>query len=89
MDARIYTFPNSALKENDNKINYYDYITSLKNQDCNNALKRIVPKIDMNIINEIIDKTEYISDLRKEFYKRIVYERYNKILKFAYEKLNI
>ena len=89
MDARIYTFPNSALKENDNKINYYDYITSLKNQDCNNALKRIVPIIDMNTINEIIDKTEYISDLRKEFYKRIVYERYNKILKFAYEKLNI
>lgn len=88
MDARIYTFPNSALKENDNKINYYDYITSLKNQDCNNALKRIVPIIDMNTINEIIDKTEYISDLRKEFYKRIVYERYNKILKFAYEKLN-
>ena len=89
MDARIYTFPNSALKENDNKINYYDYITSLKNQDCNNALKRIVPIIDMNTINEIIDKTEYISDLRKEFYKRIVYERYNKILKFAYEKLNV
>ena len=88
MDARIYTFPNSALKENDNKINYYDYITSLKNQDCNNALKRIVPIIDMNTINEIIEKTEYISDLRKEFYKRIVYERYNKILKFAYEKLN-
>ena len=88
MDARIYTFPNSALKENDNKINYYDYITSLKNQDCNNALKRIVPIIDMNTINEIIDKTEYISDLRKEFYKRIVYERYNKILKFVYEKLN-
>ena len=89
MDARIYTFPNSALKENDNKINYYDYITNLKNQDCNNALKRIVPLIDMNKINEIIEKTEYISDLRKEFYKRIVYERYNKILKFAYEKLNL
>ena len=89
MDARIYTFPNSALKENDNKINYYDYITNLKNQDCNNALKRIVPIIDMNTINEIIDKTDYISDLRKDFYKRIVYERYNKILKFAYEKLNI
>lgn len=88
MDARIYTFPNSALKENDNKINYYDYITSLKNQDCNNAIKRIVPLIDIKKINEIIEKTEYISDLRKEFYKRIVYERYNKILKFAYEKLN-
>lgn len=87
IDARIYTFPNSALKENDIKINYYEYITSLKNQDCNNALKRIVPLIDMNKINKIIDETEYISDLRKEFYKRIINERYNKILKLAYERL--
>ena len=64
-----------------------EYITSLKNQDCNNALKRIVPLIDMNKINKIIDETEYISDLRKEFYKRIINERYNKILKLAYERL--
>lgn len=41
----------------------------------------------MNKINKIIDETEYISDLRKEFYKRIINERYNKILKLAYERL--
>ena len=87
IDARIYTFPNSALKENDHKINYYDYIMSLKNQDCNEALKRIVPLVDINKINDLIDKTEYISDLRKEFYKRIINERYIKILKKAYEQL--
>lgn len=88
IDARIYTFPNSALKENDKKINYYEYITSLKNEECNKAVNRIVPLIDMNKIYEIIDKTEYISDLRKEFYKRIINERYMKILKIAYDKLN-
>ena len=31
IDARVYTFPTSAIKENDKKINYYDYISSLKN----------------------------------------------------------
>lgn len=87
IDARVYTFPTSALKENDKKINYFDYISSLKNPDCNEALKRIVPLIDMNKIYQIIDETDYISDIRKEFYKRIINERYTKILKAAYDKL--
>jgi len=59
----------------------------LKNPDCNEALKRIVPLIDMNKIYQIIDETDYISDIRKEFYKRIINERYTKILKAAYDKL--
>lgn len=87
IDARVYTFPTSALKENDKKINYYDFISSLKNSDCNDAVKRIVPLIDMNKIYQIIDKTEFISDIRKEFYKRIINERYIKILKATYDKL--
>ena len=87
IDARVYTFPTSDLKENDNKINYYDYISSLKNADCNEALKRIVPLIDMNKIYKIIDETDYITDIRKEFYKRIINERYIKILKLAYDSI--
>lgn len=87
IDARVYTFPTSALKENDKKINYYDYISSLKNPDCNQALKRIVPLIDLEKINYIIQNTEFISDIRKRFYKKMIKERYEKILKFSYEKL--
>lgn len=87
MEARVYVFPTSALKENDKKINYYKYISSLKNEDCNQALLRNFSKIDIKKINSIIDKTESISDIRKDFYKKIIELRYEIILKINYEKL--
>lgn len=87
IDARVYTFPTSAIKENDKKINYFDYISSLKNEDCNQALLRITPLIDLEKINQIIEETPSISEIRKEFYKKIIKERYNKIIKNSYEKL--
>ncbi len=87
MKARVLVFPNSALKINDKKINYYDYISSLENTDCNKALKRMFPNINLNLINTIIDDTPYISDIRKEFYKKIIKMRYEIILKSSYERL--
>ena len=83
-----YVFPTSAIKLNDKKINYYEYISSLENKDCNDALIRNFPKINMAKIENIIDETEEISDIRKEFYKKILKLRYEKILKNNYEKLN-
>lgn len=83
IDARVYTFPTSALKENDRKINYFDYISSLKNKDCNDALLRITPLVNIEKINKIIDETQEISETRKEFYKKIINERYEKILKYS------
>lgn len=87
IDARVYTFPTSALKENDKKINYFDYISSLKNKDCNDALLRITPLVNIEKINAIIEETPEISNIRKEFYKKIIKERYEKILKYSYDKL--
>ena len=87
MDARVYVFPTSSLKINDKKINYFDYINSLENEDCNKALLGIFPKIDMEKINLIIDETPYISNIRKEFYKKILKLRYEKILQRSYNKL--
>ena len=86
MEARVFVFPTSALKKNDKKINYFEYINSLKNEDCNMALARMFPKIDMVKITGIIDETPFISDVRKEFYKKIVKMRYEKILKNSYDK---
>ena len=88
MEARVYVFPNSALKINDKKINYYNFISSLESQDCNNSILRIFPKINLETINKIIDTTESISKIRKEFYKKIIKLRYDIILKSNYEKLN-
>jgi len=45
------------------------------------------PKIDMKQIYTIIDKTPFITDIRKAFYKKILNMRYEKILQYSYDKL--
>lgn len=87
LDARVYIFPTSALKENEKKINYFKYISSLENEDCNKALATMTPLVDIDKINEVINKTPEISEIRKEFYKKIIKLRYEKILKYSYNKL--
>lgn len=87
LEARVFVFPTSALKINDKKINYFDYISSLENEDLNKALLKIFPRIDLEKINKIIDSVSVISDVRKKFYKKIIKMRYEKILKFSYDKL--
>ena len=76
----------SCIKENDKKINYMTYIKNGKNAECNKAIKRIFKKIDINKINNFIDEITCMSIARKEFYKKIIYYRYE-ILKNVYEKL--
>ncbi|MBQ4526679.1 MAG: HipA domain-containing protein [Clostridia bacterium] len=80
LNARVFQFPTSAIKLNDKKINYYDFISSTENIDCNNAILRILPKVDIEKINSFIDDTPYISDLQKDFYKTYINARYEKIL---------
>jgi len=87
LNARIFQFPTSAIKLNDKKINYYDFISSTENKDCNNAILRILPKVDIENINSFIDDTPYIADLQKEFYKKYIAARYEKILLPIYRKL--
>lgn len=88
INSRIYNFPTSHVKINGMKSSYYQVINSLEFKECNEALLRIFPRIDLERINALIDSIENISDLRKEFYKTMYRERYEKILKPAYEKLN-
>lgn len=85
---RIYNIPLSAIMQEGKKIKYFDYISSMQNEDCNRALKRIVPRIDMGKIKEIIDYTPFISDLQKDFYLTMLIERKKRILDFSIEKLD-
>lgn len=87
LNARIFQFPTSAIKLNERKINYYDFISSMENEDCNKAILRIVPNIDIELINTFIDNMLYISDMQKEFYKTYITARYEKILMPTYKKL--
>ena len=44
------------------------------------------PKINMQEIYRIIVDTPFISEIRKEFYKKIVRMRYEMILQYSYVK---
>ena len=85
---RIYDYPNASLTKDGKKINYYQFINSLENKACNDALIRMYPRIDLQKIYRIIDGMELPCQERNLFYKRIVSERHECIIKRSYEKLN-
>ncbi|WMJ86205.1 hypothetical protein [Anaerocolumna sp. MB42-C2] len=66
--------------ENGNKISYFDYISSLKNEDCNQALKRIAGRIDIDVLNKLVEETPGITEIQKDFYKVMLSERKKKYL---------
>ena len=87
LKIRIFERPLSGIKINGQKIQYFNFISSLENADCNKALERILPKVDVNKINKIVDETPFISNLQKKFYKTMLKERKERILDFSYQKL--
>ena len=87
MNARVYDIPNSAILIDGKRANYHKVITSLEYKDCNKAIKRIVPKIQLDDINKLIDNVEELSPLKKEFLKKILKLRKELILDAAFKKL--
>ena len=87
IDMRIFRFPTSQIKYNGKKSSYYEIISSLAFEECNNALVRIVERVELDKINKLIDSVENISEKRKEFYKIILKQRYEKILLESYNRL--
>ena len=88
IQMRIDKFPLAALEGLDSrKISYKTYINSFINDDCTAALERIFPRIDMGMIDSIIDETDGLSDIRRSFYKVMLHARYSQILESAYTKL--
>ncbi len=87
IDRRIYSFPTSQVKLNGKKSSYYEVIHSLQFDACSHALERIVPRIHLEEINTLIDTIEDISEIRKQFYKTMYRQRFEKILLCSYNKL--
>ena len=90
----VYESRISAFSLNDKNINPLKYIESLENKDLNEAIFRIVPKIDLKKIERIIDEipNEYnnikvISNLQKEYYKKTLNFRYEKVLEPTFKKI--
>lgn len=87
MGSRCAMNATSVLNDKDNKrIKYCNFFESKNDVYMKEALKRIVPKINMDDIDKIILNTPYISDERKSFYKSFVHTSYEKILLPALDK---
>ena len=86
-DLRTFSLPLSGIKINGQRINYFNFISSLAHSDCNAALKRILPRLNMEQVFAIIDETPFASDLQKQFYKTMLQARKERILDFSMRKL--
>lgn len=73
----------SCLRENGKKINYMTYIRDTKNEECYKAIIRVFKDINITKINNFIDGVSCMSNIRKEFYKKIINIRY-KIIEEVY-----
>jgi hypothetical protein len=88
MNARIYRFPTSAIHYNGKKINYFDFLSSLQDDNCTKALERMLPRIHLDEIAELINGEEYLTSLQKSFYNNYIAQRYEKILVNVQKKAN-
>ena len=86
-NLRIFEMPTSAIMLNGKRIKYFDFISSLQNGDCNAALRRISPRVDMVKINALVDETPALTDLQRQFYKTMLAERKRTLLDFPLSKL--
>lgn len=80
LNARVYDIPTSAIMVENKRGNYYKIITSHKYEGCDKALKRIVPRIDLDAIDRLIDSVDSISELQRTFLKKIIKLRKELIL---------
>ncbi|RDU24909.1 HipA domain-containing protein [Anaerosacchariphilus polymeriproducens] len=83
INQRIYVFPTSAIMENGKKISYFEFISSLQNEECNAALQKIFERIDIDKIERLIEATPVISRMQKDFYKTMILERKEKIFDYS------
>lgn len=84
---RIYKYPTSQIKLNGKKSSYYEIINSLSFNECNDALIKIYKLYNQEKIDKLIDSVPFISKTHKDFYKYMLYQRFEKIIKESYKKL--
>ena len=76
---RIYVFPNSALKENGKRINYYGFLNNVHDMDAIRGMEYVHNHYSDEKICNIIGNAE-ISDVKKDFFYTMISLRKEKIL---------
>ena len=58
---------------------------SAEETECNAAIQKMLPKINLEQIKGFIDEVPFITELQKTFYKRYISARFEHILKPVYD----
>ena len=80
LNARIYRFPTSAIKQNDRKINYYDFLMATGNKDCNAAVMRMMPRFHLDKMLAFIREVPFLDELQRQFYQTYLSARMERIM---------
>ena len=80
-------FPKSTLMINRARINYFEFITSLEDIDCDAAVARLYNHIDLDRIEGILDETPGLTPLQHRFYMTIIRARKEGILDVAFKRM--
>lgn len=83
LNYRVFEIPTSSIMQGGKRINYHRFLTAGEVEGCNAALRRLMPRIDMERIEGIVRSTPYTTELQKEFYATMLWARYEHILKSA------
>ena len=90
----VYDSSVSIYRLNGKRINPLKYIDSMNNEECNKAILRMVPKINMNKITNIFEEMPeefnglpVLSKIQKNYYLKSLEYRYNNVLILVYNKL--
>ena len=70
-----------------NAIREQQVMDPVELEGCNEALRRIVPRIHMEQIEKLVNETPFITDLQKQFYKTMLWERKTRILDYSLQLL--
>lgn len=79
-EKRVFLFPTSQIKLDGKKSSYYDVIASHRFSACDQALERVVKKLDFAAVLTVVNELDVMSDIRKKFLNVMLEERYEKLL---------
>ncbi len=73
----------------DKRINPNQFISKMQNSMCDQAVLRVVPRINVKTIEGILDEIPQcvLSDITKTFYKKLLQLRYEKVLEPTLHKI--
>ena len=88
MNEYVFNSPRSVVKNNNGLNDYYSVISSKEYPRCNEAVRRMTPKIKRNLskILALFDDAD-LEDTKKEFLKRVIKLRFERIILKTYQEL--